>query len=79
VTGAWGADGDRGSSRFGYRSVDLLTCRNCGVYVAAIMGSGEQPDAVINVRALESPPRSCRYRRLFSFDGKQAAERTHGG
>jgi hypothetical protein len=61
--------------RFGHRSVDFLICRNCGVYVATIMGSGEGRYAVINVRALEWPPRSCRYRRLFSFDGEQAAER----
>jgi hypothetical protein len=62
--------------RFGQRSADFLVCRNCGVYVAAVMESEGRRYAVINLRTLESPPPQLPAPVAMSFDGEQAAQRT---
>jgi hypothetical protein len=69
------SDGALRRYRFGQRSADFLICGNCGVYVAAVMESAGRRYAVINLRALESPPPDLPAPVALSFDGEQAADR----
>ena len=41
--------------RFGSRSADFYTCRNCGVYVAAVLDSPRGRYATVNVNAIQPP------------------------
>jgi hypothetical protein len=41
--------------RFGQRSADFLLCRNCGVYVGAVIEAGGRRFGIINIRALQTP------------------------
>lgn len=43
--------------RFGHRTADFLICRDCGVFLGAVMSEGERACAVVNVRACEAPDR----------------------
>ncbi|MDG4876592.1 hypothetical protein P9273_15965 [Mesorhizobium sp. WSM4935] len=45
--------------RFGLRTADYLVCHDCGVYVAAVAGQGDDATAVVVVNALDD-------RELFS-------------
>ncbi|MBB5520067.1 GFA family protein [Amphiplicatus metriothermophilus] len=38
--------------RFALRTADFLLCRNCGVYIAAVIGEGENIRSTINVAGL---------------------------
>lgn len=42
--------------RFGQRITDFLLCRNCGVYVGAVMGTATGHVGIINVNALRPIP-----------------------
>jgi len=61
--------------RFGQRTADFWICRNCGVYVAAVMESGGRRYAVINVQALETRPPSLAVPAVSSLDAESEAER----
>jgi hypothetical protein len=61
--------------RFGGRTADFLLCRNCGVYVGALMNSGRRSFGVINVRALLRPPAGLAAAVAISYDGESPAER----
>ena len=61
--------------RFGQRTADFWICRNCGVYVAAVMESGGRRYAVINVQALEARPASLAAPTESRLDGESKAER----
>jgi hypothetical protein len=61
--------------RFGQRTADFWICRNCGVYVAAVMESGGRRYAVINVLALETRPPSLAAPTESNLDGESMAER----
>jgi hypothetical protein len=39
--------------RFGFRTADYIVCRECGVYVAAVMSEGDRAWSVAVVNALE--------------------------
>src|SRR5262245_6015285 len=39
--------------RFGFRTADYIVCRECGVYVAAVMSEGDRSWSVTIVNALE--------------------------
>jgi hypothetical protein len=39
--------------RFGFGTADYIVCRECGVYVAAVMTEGDRSWSVITVNALE--------------------------
>jgi hypothetical protein len=38
--------------RFALKTADFLTCRHCGVYIAAVMGEGERIVSTVNVAGL---------------------------
>jgi len=37
---------------FGLRTAEFLICRECGVYVGAVMSEGDQAYGIVNIRAL---------------------------
>ena len=60
--------------RFGSRSADFLICRECGVYVAAVMTSRRGQFATVNVdviRDLAALPTAS----PVSYDGESAEEK----
>ena len=61
--------------RFGQRTADFWICRQCGVYVAAVMESGGRRYAVVNVQTLETRPPSLAAPSESSFDGESTAQR----
>ena len=71
----WASEGALQRYRFGQRTADFWICRNCGVYVAAVMESGGRRYAVINVQALESRPPSLAAPTASSLDGESKAQR----
>jgi hypothetical protein len=42
--------------RFDLRTADFLVCRNCGVYLAAVLTSPRGQFATLNVNTLSEPP-----------------------
>jgi hypothetical protein len=61
--------------RFGQRTADFWICRNCGVYVAAVMESCGRRYAVINLQALETRPPSLAAPMASSLDGESKVQR----
>jgi hypothetical protein len=61
--------------RFGQRTADFWICRNCGVYVAAVMESAGRRYAVINVQALETRPPSLAAPIDSSLEGESKSQR----
>lgn len=41
--------------RFGTRTSDFLVCRDCGVYVAALVTSGKGQFATLNINTIRTP------------------------
>jgi len=68
-------DGALQRYRFGQRTADFWICRECGVYIAAVMESGGRRYAVINVQALETRPPSLAAPVASSLDGEAKAQR----
>ena len=61
--------------RFGQRTADFWICRECGVYVAAVMESRGQRYAVINIQTLEERPLALPAPVESSFDGESVSQR----
>ena len=60
--------------RFALRTADFLVCSHCGVYIGAVIESGDGRFGIINVRALEAPPKRLAPATAASYD----AEDTQG-
>jgi hypothetical protein len=60
--------------RFGARSADFLICRNCGVYVAALLASGNGQFATLNINAIR-PPLAVPEAVPVSYEGESAEQR----
>ena len=58
-----------GRYRFGSRSADFLVCRECGVYVAAVMTSPAGQFATLNVNTMRGPPNVAQAAPV-SYDGE---------
>jgi hypothetical protein len=61
--------------RFGTRSSDFLVCRNCGVYVAALLTSRKGQFATLNtntIGALQDAPQAL----PVSYEAESAEERS---
>jgi hypothetical protein len=61
--------------RFGLRTADFLLCRECGVYVGALMTSGDRSFAIVNVNALRPIPDDLPPARAMSYDGEDVERR----
>ena len=60
--------------RFGLRTADYLLCRNCGVYLGAVLTSPLGQFATLNVHTLSEP---CKFENVLSvsYDQESIAER----
>ena len=62
--------------RFGHNTCDFLICNKCGVYIAAVMQSGKERFAVINVNALDSCPTDLQEPQPMFYDKQNAEEKS---
>jgi hypothetical protein len=61
--------------RFGLRTADYLLCRECGVYIAAIAGAGDDARAIIIVNALDDREQFSRDPVLVRYDAETREQR----
>ncbi|MDX1498642.1 MAG: hypothetical protein R3176_02015 [Woeseiaceae bacterium] len=62
--------------RFGLKTADFLLCRNCGVYVGAVISAPAGRFGIINLHALDEPPAGLRAAQPVSYDGESTTGRT---
>jgi hypothetical protein len=56
--------------RFGTRTADFLTCRRCGVFIAAVSDLETAPHAVVNVNCLDDRARFPPPAAVHEFQGE---------
>ncbi len=61
--------------RFGLRTADFLVCRNCGVYVGAVLEMGERALATVNVNVLDERDAFTQPAAAASYEGENADQR----
>ena len=61
--------------RFGLKTADFLICGRCGIYVAAVLTTGDFSYATVNVNSLDSNEIFTKEVRRVSYDGEGEAER----
>ena len=61
--------------RFGLRTAGYLVCRECGVYVAAICGDGDDARAIVIVNALDDRERFSREPIPVRYDAESSEQR----
>jgi hypothetical protein len=60
---------------FGYRTADYLLCRECGVYIGALLDTGDAEFSTINAAGLQLKPFRRRTARPVSYGAETAEER----
>lgn len=61
--------------RFALRTADFLLCRECGIYMGAVMMTGIGAVAAINLNALQERPRGLPQARPLRYQGESLEER----
>ena len=61
--------------RFGLKTADFLLCRNCGVYIGAVIETPNGRFGIINTRALTPQPDNCATALPMTYDGEAVVER----
>ena len=61
--------------RFGLRTADFLLCRECGVYVGAIIESAGRAFGIVNVHALQETPDDLAEVAAISYDAEDVGGR----
>jgi hypothetical protein len=61
--------------RFGLRTADFLLCRECGVYIGALIETKRGTYGIINTHALLQPPESLAATEPMTYDTEDVAER----
>lgn len=61
--------------RFGLGTADFLLCRNCGVYLGAVIASAGTHRGIVNLRALTELPRDLPAQAPASYDGEDIRAR----
>lgn len=61
--------------RFGLGTADFLLCRNCGVYLAAVMTEGDQTYAIVEVDALDKRADFTQAPAPMDYDAEDEAAR----
>jgi hypothetical protein len=61
--------------RFALRTADFLICKECGMYVAAVLLSGRGAQAVINLNTLRAPPAGLSPGKPVSHEGESGEVR----
>jgi hypothetical protein len=62
--------------RFGLKNADFLICKDCGVFVAAIIDHADGARATLNLNALEERSLFTKPTRPVNFDGETNESRT---
>jgi len=58
--------------RFGLRTADFLLCRECGVYIGAVIASAGDAFGIVNVHALKETPDDLAEVAAISYDAEGA-------
>lgn len=61
--------------RFELATADFLLCRNCGVYIAAVLKDGDQAWSTVNVHGLRVPEFLGHEIRAGNYEGETETER----
>jgi hypothetical protein len=61
--------------RFALRTADFLLCRNCGVYIGAVIEAGSGRYGIINTHSLTPLPESIAAGAPISYDGEETSGR----
>ena len=61
--------------RFALRTADFLICRECGMYVGAVMMTGDGAVAAVNLNTLKERPRGLAAAKAASDKGESMEER----
>lgn len=61
--------------RFGLRTADFLLCRNCGVYIGALLTDAEGAFATLNTRAMNRLSRGTPVPQPVVYDQETAVDR----
>lgn len=61
--------------RFGLRTADYLLCRECGMYVGAVMLTGAGAVAIVNLNLLRERPRGLASPRAVNRAGESLEDR----
>jgi len=62
--------------RFGQRTADFLLCRDCGVYIGAVIATAKGRFGIINVNALHPLPEALKTAEPMHYDGETAEQRS---
>lgn len=61
--------------RFGLKTADFLLCRNCGVYVGAMIDTNDGAFGIVNIRTLRNPPDNMADVQPISYANEVAVDR----
>lgn len=61
--------------RFGLRTADFLLCRECGVYIGAVIDTPVGRFGIINTHTLRAPPEDLPVTQPSHYDGEDTAAR----
>jgi hypothetical protein len=61
--------------RFAQRTADFLLCRECGVYVGAVISTPRGRFGIVNTRVLQPQPEDLAAAVPISYDAETGAER----
>jgi len=61
--------------RFGLRTADFLVCENCGVYMAAVISTGNSSCATLNINVLDRAEEFVRTALPASYESENASDR----
>ncbi|MEM7430881.1 MAG: hypothetical protein AAF351_02960 [Pseudomonadota bacterium] len=61
--------------RFGLKTADFLLCRQCGVYIGAVIETAGRRFGIINTHALDEQPADIAAPGSIHYDGEQIADR----
>jgi len=67
--------GKLGRYRFGLKTADFLLCRECGVYIGAVINTGERNWGIINTHALIEIPEDIADVAPIHYDSEDTAGR----
>ena len=63
--------------RFGLRTADFLLCRECGVYIGAVIATERGQFGIINTHALDPQPAGLAAAVPADYDGEVVADRVN--
>lgn len=61
--------------QFGLRTADFLVCRQCGIYLAAVLTTGDCSYATVNINTFDSVKDFTQEPMVMTYDGETEAER----